>query len=237
VALTFGPTPADEALRVLDAALPENPDPASLLSRAELLAMLNRFDEAWPLARRASSRARELTGAHLADPSIATVAALAGDHEAAASHLRRFCGYCEEHGLRGQLSTHAPMLGRSLSALGRHEEAERLAELGRELGDEQMLWRQAKARVQASRGEHAEAERLAREAVTFSARTDALSFQGDACSDLAEVLDGAGRNREATAALEEALERYERKRNLAMADRIRAKLAERRPSPAPVQRA
>ena len=38
------------------------------------------------------------------------------------------------------------------------------------------------------RGEHAEAERLAREAVAIAERTDALNCQGDALCDLAEVL-------------------------------------------------
>ena len=36
----------------------------------------------------------------------------------------------------GLLSTYAPKLGRSLCELGRYDEAEPLAELGRELGDE-----------------------------------------------------------------------------------------------------
>jgi hypothetical protein len=40
---------------------------------------------------------------------------------------------------------------------------------------------------------------------------------------------------EAVAALEQALERYERKRNLAMAERVQARLKELRPSPAPAQ--
>ena len=47
LALLSGPRPAGEALRALDAAVPEtNP-----LLRAVLLAMLGRFDEAWTLAR------------------------------------------------------------------------------------------------------------------------------------------------------------------------------------------
>jgi hypothetical protein len=43
----------------------------------------------------------------------------------------------EARGLRALLSTYAPLRGRSLCALGRHDEAEPLARLGRELGDEQ----------------------------------------------------------------------------------------------------
>ena len=76
----------------------------------------------------------------------------------------------------------------------------------------------------ARRGEHAEAERLAREAVAIGEGTDALNWQGDAYADLAEVLLLGGKADEAVAALEQALERYERKGNLVMAGRARARL-------------
>jgi hypothetical protein len=49
--------------------------------------------------------------------------------------------------------------------------------------------------------------------------------QGDVRHDLAEVLELAGRRKEAMAALNEALERYERKGASAHARRIRARLA------------
>ena len=135
----------------------------------------------------------------------------------------------ERRGSRAFLSTYAPQLGRSLCALGRYDEAEPLAQLGRELGGEQdfatqMLWRQVQARVHAHRGEHAEAERLAREAVAIAERTDGLNFQGDALCDLAEVLHAAGRTDEAADALEQALDRYERKQNLAMVAQVRPRL-------------
>jgi len=70
--------------------------------------------------------------------------------------------------------------------------------------------------------------RLAREAVAITERTDALNWQGDALSDLAEVLHAAGRRDEAEATLTRALERYERKMNLAQAAQTRARLAELR---------
>ncbi len=76
----------------------------------------------------------------------------------------------------------------------------------------------------AHRGEHGEAEPLAREAVAIVERTDALNQQGDALCDLAEVLAAAGRTDEAADALEQALERYERKKNLAMVAQVRPKL-------------
>ena len=113
------------------------------------------------------------------------------------------------------------MLGRSLCALGRYDEAEPLAEQGRDLGHEQdlvtqALWRQVQARVLSHRGQHADAEALAREAVAIIERTDGLNFQGDALCDLAEVLACRGPSRRGCRRAREALDRYERKRNLAM---------------------
>ena len=90
--------------------------------------------------------------------------------------------------------------------------------------------RQVQALVHAHRGEHGEAEALAREAVALIERTDGLNYQGDALCDLAEVLHAAGRSDEARAALEQALERYERKKNLAMAAQVRDRLAELQPA-------
>ena len=228
-ALTSGPRPADEALRTLDALLPENPHPRLLLERAWLLSMLARFDESARSAREAGERGRELTGDDWVEVYLARIAATAGRHEDAAAHLRRFCDLLEARGLRAYLSTYAPLRGRSLCALGRHDEAECLAQLGRELGDEQdastqALWRQVQALVNAHRGQHTQAEQLAREAVAISERTDALNNQGDAFCDLAEVLAAAGRSNDAFQALEQALDRYERKKNLAMFAQVRPKL-------------
>jgi hypothetical protein len=50
--------------------------------------------------------------------------------------------------------------------------------------------------------------------------------QGDTYADLGEVLLLTGKPDEAAAALEQALERYERKGNLVKAQRVQARLAE-----------
>ena len=118
-----------------------------------------------------------------------------------------------------------------LYALDRLDEADAWAARAAELGASddawtQMLSRQARAKVLARRGEHAEAERLAREAVAIGEETDFLNGQGDANADLAEVLLLGGKADEAAAALEQALKRYERKENLAWRERTRARLAE-----------
>jgi tetratricopeptide (TPR) repeat protein len=88
-----------------------------------------------------------------------------------------------------------------------------------------MLWRQARARVLARRGEHDEAESLAREAVEIAETTEDLGSKAETRADLGEVLTLAGRPRDAAEALEQALVRFEAKENLVMAGRMRERPA------------
>jgi class 3 adenylate cyclase/tetratricopeptide (TPR) repeat protein len=224
-ALIFGPRPTDEALRVLDQLLPDPSEPLDFLKRAYLLAMLGRFDEARSLTDRAVEHLREL-GTDRFEVWFADIAALAGDYEAAVRYEQKAVDGFEEHGHLTFQASYGAKLGRWLCALGRYDEAEPLARLGRELESQEAdwFWRQVQARVHAHREEHAEAERLAREAIAIAERTDELSYQGDAFCDLGEVLAAAGRAEEAAQALEQALERYRRKKNLAMVAQVEPKL-------------
>ena len=228
--LANGAVPADEALAILDEVLPPFPHPRTALHRAVLLGMLGRFDEAWALANDATARLRDRIGDD-GEWALAHIARFQGDHEAAVGYLRRYCAYLEAHHAHSYLSTSGPRLARELWALGRADEGEPFAQLGRSIGDKedfatQMTWRQAQALIESTRGAYDEAERLAREAVAIGENTDTLNNLGDAYLDLAEVLRASGRVDEARAAAEQALERYERKRNLAMAAQARARLAE-----------
>ena len=230
-ALVYGPRPADEALRILDSHLSENAQPQPLVNRAWLLTMLARFEEAAEIADEADDHYRDLTGGETLNEVLGGIAATAGRHEDAAELLRDYCDQLEASGRIGYLSSSAPELGRSLCKLGRFDEAEPLAQRGRELASEddlnaQMLWRQVQALVEADRGHHSYAEQLAREAVALGERSDALNWQGDALSDLAEVLHASGQHAEAGATLSQALQRYERKLNLAQAAQTRDRLAE-----------
>jgi class 3 adenylate cyclase/tetratricopeptide (TPR) repeat protein len=229
VPLAAGPRPASESLATLDAVFGDQPYAGVLLLRALLLAMLDRFDEAWAMARTAEERLREF-GLTTAGEWLSEIAVLAGDYEAAAGYLRDVCASLEAIGNFPELSTYAPAWGRALCALGRFEQAEPLALKGRDLGADddlttQVLWRLVAARVESNRGDHAVAESLAREAIEIAARTDCPGMQGDARCDLAEVLDAAGRRDEAVAVWREALDRYERKEILPLARRVRERVA------------
>jgi tetratricopeptide (TPR) repeat protein len=235
LAIASGTMPADEALAAVDALRPEISDPRVDMVRAWLLAMLGRFDEAILLSDRSRKRVFELTGADWVDWIPALIASYMDDHKAAVGYLRPFCTLLQERAERFYLSSEAPELGRELCALGEYDEAAQWAELSRGLGVRMSAlgeagWRQVIARVHASRREHAQAEQLAREAVEIIERTDGLNYQGDAWCDLAEVLAAAGHTDEASGALEQALERYEAKKNIPLARCVRERLAALQPA-------
>jgi class 3 adenylate cyclase/tetratricopeptide (TPR) repeat protein len=225
-ALTLGPRPADEALRTLSPLVAEDPHPHPRIWMAMLLHMVGRIDEAREVAEEVSRHMREVADEYEAERMLAYFAMITGNQASAVPSFRIVCDWLERQGNRTVLSTMAPALGRGLCSLGRYDEAEPLAQIGRDLGNEQdaitqMLWRQVLALVLSHREQHEEAERLAREAVAIADTTDALNWHGEALCDLAEVLHHAGRLDAAAAALEQALECYERKRNLPMIELVR----------------
>jgi tetratricopeptide (TPR) repeat protein len=175
-------------------------------------------------------------GSNLAQNAV-VLELLAGDPAAAAALGERGCRILEEAGERAWLSTGACYYAQALYELGRIDEADEWVRKGLELGGSedvitQILARQVRAKVLARRGQHAEGEKVAREALALADATDGLIFQGDSLRDLAEVLELAGRSDETTMALREALERYERKGALAPAERIRERLAALEPASA-----
>jgi tetratricopeptide (TPR) repeat protein len=201
--------------------------------RAWAMAMLGRIDEARTMIaeQRADLAERGSTWV------LATVSAqagvgierLAGDPAAAVALGEESCRMFEKVGRYSALRMYAGWVAQASYECGRLAEADRWAARAAEsaASDDvwvQMLWRQARAKVLACRGEHPEAERRAREAVAIAEGTELLNFQADACADLAEVLVLAGRTKEGAEALEQALARYERKENLVMAERMRARL-------------
>jgi class 3 adenylate cyclase len=202
--------------------------------RGEALAMLGRFDEARAVLAEVRAYLADRGGGialgAVTGQSSVEVELLAGDPAAAADLGAEGCRLLDELGEQSLLSTAAGRFARALYAANRFEEADAWAGRAAEIGASddaitQMLSRQVRAKVLARRGEHAQAEQLAREAVAISEKTDMLNEQANIYLDLAEVLALGGRPQEAAEELEHALVRYERKGNVVMAGRTRDRLA------------
>jgi class 3 adenylate cyclase/tetratricopeptide (TPR) repeat protein len=231
-AMFYGPTPVDDALRWYEDQQAQHP--IALTQRAMLEAMRGNFDQARSLVGSAEAAAEEFgPKLYLAAGGMALyeVETLAGDASAAESAVRRSCELLEELGEVGYRYMAVCQLAASLYDLERLDEADewtRAAEASAPSDDvsSQMLWRQVRARILARRGEHGEAERLAREAVSVARETDMLNFQGNALADLGEVYVLAGRPEEAREQLGQALALYEQKGNIVAAARARRRLEE-----------
>jgi tetratricopeptide (TPR) repeat protein len=231
-ALLFGPCPVDEALDQLDALDSTWADDGV---RADLLAMRDRIDEARAFAEAGEHRARE-RGRESYMPS-GMIESLLGNHEAAAVRIGAWCTAIENRGMTAGVAEYTAWHARELALAGRFEEADQRAEKARALNERrqnepitQAVWRQASALAASHRGEHTEAETLAREALSRILETDSPQFQADAFCDLAEVLEAAGRRDEAVAAWHEALSLYERKGIIPLARRVRERLASLEPA-------
>jgi class 3 adenylate cyclase/tetratricopeptide (TPR) repeat protein len=231
----IGPTPVSEFLTWLEE--PEQQRDRNhwvRRYRAGALAMVGRFAEARVILSETradlAKRGRHLEVALFTAEQSLDVELLAGDPATAAELGAEGCRQLEQLAEHSFQSTTAANVARALYELGRLEQADEWADRAMQLtasdaAATQMSWRQVKAKVLARRGEHAEAEQLARDAVAIAAETDCLNAQGDTNADLAEVLQLTGKAGEAKAALERALQRYERKENLVMARRMRDRLA------------
>jgi class 3 adenylate cyclase/tetratricopeptide (TPR) repeat protein len=201
--------------------------------RAAALAMLGRTDEARDLVGTLRSEVADRGGttslATMLSIAASEVELVAGDYAQAAELAAEACRLFEsdEKGFlyAGAAETHA----QALYGLDRLVEAETWARRAEEsAGTDELftLGPLVRAKVLARSGHYAAAIRLARDAVGALAETDLLNDQGNAFCDLAEVLLLAGEAGEAVAALEQALERYDRKGNVVSASRTRLRLAQ-----------
>jgi tetratricopeptide (TPR) repeat protein len=244
--LVQGPMPAREMLIWVEEhslSIDQLP-PESLMVRAFPVAAGGQIDEARELLAR--GEAAEL---RLGRPLWQTVLhefgwyveVVAGDHERAEYHARRYveltAGFVDAPLL--QALSHAA-LARSLCALGRYNEAAEAALVHRRTlaGFDPALvvvtypgW-EAEALVLAHRGDVSKAERRAREIIRLLGATDALRWQVEAAMTLAEVLEFAGKTDEAVEATSRAAELFETKGLTIAADRARGLLASRRGLPA-----
>jgi tetratricopeptide (TPR) repeat protein len=132
-------------------------------------------------------------------------------------------------GEKSFFSTLAPQLARVLALMGDLDDAEELAQQGREAAPEddwasQISWREAFALVSALRGDLEEAERFARDAVALTEGVDYLPQMATAWTDLGTVLRLAGKDEEAAEALRQALSLREAKGDVVRAARVREAL-------------
>jgi class 3 adenylate cyclase/tetratricopeptide (TPR) repeat protein len=239
LATLWGPTTVQEALDRVEeirvgSEANQRLEVTLLRTRAQLEAMLGRFDTARDLVARPKALAEELGLEVILAAGVAAQAGyvelLAGDAAAAEHALRPACEALERMGDWGHLATIAPKLADALYHGGDDEEALRLTELAERsatpgVADEDIGWRRVRAKLLARRGEFGEAERLAREATARAARTDLLDDRAQALADLAEVFRLSGRPEESATTLEEATHLHEQKGNLVARDMLRGVLA------------
>ena len=171
----------------------------------QLEAMRGRFEPARDLCRRALAMFEELglvVDAGAVALSTGRVELLAGDAAAAETALRRGYEYFASVGERYVQSSLAGLLAEAVFMQGRWDDAETLAREVEELAaaddvDAQMMWRLQQARVSAVRGDLADAERLARQAVELLEPTDDIVSKIAALATLASVVRLAGNGQEA----------------------------------------
>jgi class 3 adenylate cyclase len=231
----YGPFPVEEGIAFFDA----HPSAASFHAafRGQLEANRGNFEAARRAVRIARERAREL-GQPLFEAGHsmqeAEIELQAGDAARAAEVGLDGIAALEALGERGWLSTVAGVTAEALYRLGRDDEAWELTDKAEEVGASddvitQMLIRQVRAKLLSRRGEHVEAERLAREAVAWGEPTDALEYKANALFDLAIVLAADARTNEAVAALDEARPFYEQKGHtvgIARVEELRSELVD-----------
>jgi class 3 adenylate cyclase/tetratricopeptide (TPR) repeat protein len=230
----YGPAPVAEVVKRCDRIIElakGNPtaEAGAIRSLGVLNAMQGRIVEGRELVRE-SARILEDLGQKMRAVFVSEAAAfiemLAGDHAAAERVLR--VGYEETSELDlGYQSTAAALVAHPICAQGRLDEAEEFCRIAKEIGAEddlatQVLWRSAKAKVLAARGELGSAAGLAREAVAIAERTDDINMHADALMDLGTVLSAAGAPDKHDEAVRRAHELYVRKGNV-----VSAALAER----------
>jgi class 3 adenylate cyclase/tetratricopeptide (TPR) repeat protein len=239
-ALLYGPVPVPEALERMGA-IEHRTEGARGLSasvfrnRAGLEAMRGDFDQARALIAAADEIVRELGLETLRAAGVlrraGEIELLAGDVAAAERLLREASEILERDGDWGHFASVAPMWASVLLAQGHVEQATRPLERAAEAVIEddlegQVLLHRARAKLATVRGEAAEAEQFAREAVTRAAGSDELNGHALALVDHADALELLGRHEEAARALRDALSLFERKGNIVAAELVRGRLSQ-----------
>lgn len=231
-AAAFGPTPVSEVIERCDEMIEQvsgdRQEEATVTAfLGSMHAAQGSFDRGRELLSRALTMLDEL-GLDIRYAQMCLeawrVEMLAGDHIAAEHALRVAYERLESIGERYLLSTVRGLLGQTLYAEGRYDEAEEHALASRDLAtdddvDTQTLWRCLLGKVLARQGSLEHGERLVRDAIALLEPTDDLPFRAEALLDLAEVQRLAGSD-EIRATLESALVLSKAKGNVVQTERI-----------------
>ena len=231
-AIVRGPIAVSEAIARAEGIIGEFPDNRGVEAYmshalAHLRARLGEFDA----ARDAVDRYRGFlldTGQLMAYWRSAEVRfdveMLAGDVEAAADVAEEAHATLSERGDRWPYL--CAFLAQARFALGKYGEASEVAEIAASSANaiERALGLGVLARIRARKGDAAAAQEMIEEAVAIVERTDFLFDRGTVFLDRAEVMEMLGRDEEARAARERALEMFGKKGDLVSAARTRSLL-------------
>jgi class 3 adenylate cyclase/tetratricopeptide (TPR) repeat protein len=220
IAAMAGPTPADEALKLVETEIGHTTQlPGGASGPTRMLCLQGRFAEARAALSRTSGQMAERGGRILpseAHEVAGNVALMEGEVNDAIRNLQLAYDEKIAAGDPAGASTTATALAEAYLEAGELDQALNYAVNARETASRddfasQGRSREIEARVLSARGKHAPAEALAREAVATMARTDYLALHGDALVHLGHVLHAAGRADEAMAAARDAIDLYDRK--------------------------
>jgi class 3 adenylate cyclase/tetratricopeptide (TPR) repeat protein len=217
LAALYGPTPVPDAIvhleRLLDGVEDDRRTSGLLRCLLAQLQAMNGDIEAARLTYRAARAALEDLGRNVLAASVSLnswrVEMLARDPAAAERELRRDHATLEAMGERYLLSTVAGALAMTLIVQGRLDEAEWFAAQSEDLAtdddvESQALWRGARARIAARRGDVDEARRQALGAVAAVAASTSPWIRSGTMLDAADTMGRAGQPEQALAWLAEA---------------------------------
>jgi class 3 adenylate cyclase len=156
---------------------------------------------------------------------------IATDPDGVEERMRQAYTTLKGVGATSFLSTTAASLALVLARRGELAVAERLTHESEETGSAddvstQVGWRIARAMVFARKGKVAEAEPLARDALTLALETEYADMTAIAHLAVADVLVISGRLEDASSAVDAALAIFDQKEMIASADAVRAEFAE-----------
>jgi DNA-binding SARP family transcriptional activator len=239
VALFMGATPASEAEARVESHLANvrtrrGTEGVLLGCLAGVKAMLGKFSDARGLIERARPLMDE--PAHMSRQYVVPfhwgwTELLLDDAPAAEAALRPTLEPLEAIGETSAYSAIVALLAEAVYRQGRYQEAEELtrrSEKASHVNDvfANLAWRPVRAKALARRGAFDAAESVIAETLAFAAGSDFLNAHGDALLGGAEVLQLAGRPREALPAVEQAIALFEQKENVVSAERARSLLAQ-----------